>query len=213
MGGQTKPLQKEIDSMRSVITTLRRNAIAILALVVAMAGTAYAGTQLPAGSVGTKQLKKNAVTTKKIQDGAVTGSKINLSTLGTVPSAAFATKAGMANTANDANALQGHPATYFAKAGALHDVTVVRSSLPIGVGYHSGYANCPAGEVATGGGTGLQGGSYSGHYIYTFDSGPTNAGGNFQATTTGSIPTRWYGSVYNSSATDTAYVWALCAQQ
>jgi hypothetical protein len=186
------------------MTTLRRNAIAILALVVAMAGTAYAGTQLPAGSVGTKQLKKNAVTTKKIRDGAVTGSKIDLSTLGTVPSA---------DLANNALKLQGHPASDFAKAGALHGVTVVRTSLALGVGYHAGYANCPSGEVATGGGTGLQGGSYSGHYIYTFDSGPTNASGGFVTTTTGSVPTRWYGSVYNTSATDAAYVWALCAQQ
>jgi len=45
--------------------------VAVIALVVALAGSAYA-----AGKIGTKQLKKNAVSTKKIKDDAVTGSKI-----------------------------------------------------------------------------------------------------------------------------------------
>ncbi len=84
--------------------------VAVVALVVAMFGTAYAATQLPKNSVGTKQLKanavttakvkKNAITTAKIKKNAVTGAKvknqsltgadINLSTLGTVPSAQIA---------------------------------------------------------------------------------------------------------------------------
>jgi hypothetical protein len=71
--------------------------VAIVALVVAMAGTGYAASQLPGGSVGSKQLKANAVTTAKIKKNAVTGAKIkkktitgsdiNLNKLGTVPSA------------------------------------------------------------------------------------------------------------------------------
>jgi len=85
-------------------------AVAVVALVVAMFGTAYAATQLPQNSVGAKQLKanavtaakikKNAITTAKIKKSAVTGAKvkdlsltgsdINLSTLGTVPSAQIA---------------------------------------------------------------------------------------------------------------------------
>lgn len=71
--------------------------VAIVALVVAMAGTGYAASQLPGNSVGSKQLKANAVTTAKIKKNAVTGAKIkkktitgsdiNLNKLGTVPSA------------------------------------------------------------------------------------------------------------------------------
>ena len=71
--------------------------ISIIALIVAMGGTAYAGLSVPRNSVGAKQLKKSAVTNKKISNGAVTdskiakgtitGDKIKLSTLGTVPSA------------------------------------------------------------------------------------------------------------------------------
>ena len=43
-------------------------AVAFVALLVALAGTSYAAIQLPAGSVGTKQLKKNAVTGKKVKN-------------------------------------------------------------------------------------------------------------------------------------------------
>jgi hypothetical protein len=71
--------------------------VALISLVVAMAGTTYAAIKLPKNSVGSKQLKKNSVTTAKIKKDAVTGAKvkkqsltgedINLAKLGTVPSA------------------------------------------------------------------------------------------------------------------------------
>jgi hypothetical protein len=77
--------------------------ISIIALVMATIGTAVAATNLPKNSVGSKQLKKNAVVTNKIKKEAVTGAKvkkgtltgtnINLTTLGTVPSATTATTA------------------------------------------------------------------------------------------------------------------------
>ena len=46
-------------------------AVALLALIVALSGSAYAVTK-----VGTKQIKSNAVTTPKIKNKAVTGAKI-----------------------------------------------------------------------------------------------------------------------------------------
>ena len=49
--------------------------VAILALIVAMAGGAYAAT-VAKNSVGSKQLKKNAVKSGKIVNGAVTSDKI-----------------------------------------------------------------------------------------------------------------------------------------
>jgi len=77
--------------------------ISILALVMATIGTALAATNLPKNSVGSKQLRNNAVVTGKIKKEAVTGAKvkkgtltgrnINLSSLGTVPSATTATTA------------------------------------------------------------------------------------------------------------------------
>jgi hypothetical protein len=76
------------------------NVISVLALFVALGGTAFAASQLGKNSVGPKQLKKNAVRTAKIKNKAVTGAKIkpgtitgaqvNASTLGTVPVANLA---------------------------------------------------------------------------------------------------------------------------
>jgi hypothetical protein len=45
--------------------------IAMIALAVALGGTSYAAVVLPAGSVGTKQLKKNAVTSVKVKNGSL----------------------------------------------------------------------------------------------------------------------------------------------
>jgi hypothetical protein len=50
--------------------------VALLALFVALGGTGYAALNLPANSVGAKQLKKKAVTGKKIRKNAVTSPKV-----------------------------------------------------------------------------------------------------------------------------------------
>jgi hypothetical protein len=106
-----------------IVKFMRNNTIAMIALFIALGGTASAAT-IAANSVGTKQLKKNAVTTAKIKNnavtsakiaagavtgaklaagavtgdkiaaGAVTGDKVNASTLGKVPSAANADTLG-----------------------------------------------------------------------------------------------------------------------
>src|SRR3954469_1578939 len=49
---------------------LRRHHVGLLALFLAMSGTAYAAT-LPRNSVGTAQLKPNAVTSAKVKDGSL----------------------------------------------------------------------------------------------------------------------------------------------
>ncbi len=48
------------------------NVVACLALFVALGGAAYAGTQLPKNSVGTRQLKKNAVNSAKVKNHSLT---------------------------------------------------------------------------------------------------------------------------------------------
>lgn len=88
--------------------------VAYLALFVALGGTAYAATSLPANSVGATQLKNGAVSTAKLHDQAVTGAKvanqaltgtqINVAKLGTVPSATHAA---------DADQLAGSPASTY----------------------------------------------------------------------------------------------------
>jgi len=78
--------------------------VTILAFIV-LGGAAYAATKLPKNSVGTKQIKNGAVTGIKIKKGTITGTNINLTKLGTVPSASNATTANTATTASTANAL------------------------------------------------------------------------------------------------------------
>ncbi len=73
------------------------NVVSCLALFAALGSGAYAATHLSKNSVGAKQLKKNAVTTAKVRKeaitaakvkkGTLTGTQINVSTLGTVPTA------------------------------------------------------------------------------------------------------------------------------
>jgi hypothetical protein len=76
--------------------------VACIALTIALGGTSYAAIKLPAGSVGTKQLKKNAVTSPKVKNNAITGADVLESSLAQVPSAASATTATNATNATHA---------------------------------------------------------------------------------------------------------------
>ena len=84
--------------------------IAIIALIAALGGTAWAAG-LKKGSVGSRQLKSGAVTTGKIGINAVTspkvaketltGADIDVAKLGTVPSATHASSADLASALSD----------------------------------------------------------------------------------------------------------------
>jgi hypothetical protein len=55
-----------------ILTHLRRNAVAYLALVLALGtGSAYAASSIPNGSITASKLHKNAVTSTKIKNGTV----------------------------------------------------------------------------------------------------------------------------------------------
>jgi hypothetical protein len=55
------------------LTFIRHNAIALFALFVALGGTSYAALSLPAGSVGTTQLRNHSVTPIKFDRGSIGG--------------------------------------------------------------------------------------------------------------------------------------------
>jgi hypothetical protein len=80
--------------------------ISLIALFVALGGTTYAATSLPANSVGTQQIRNKAVTAAKIN---AHGLKVQNAT-----NAATAQNATYAKTARNANAVGGYPASYFA---------------------------------------------------------------------------------------------------
>jgi hypothetical protein len=103
--------------MRLVRHLTFSNAIALIALFIALGGAAYAGSKLNGknivnGSIGGGKLKNETITGNKIKKGTITGaqieansissSSINLTTLGTVPSATTATTATTAQTATNA---------------------------------------------------------------------------------------------------------------
>ena len=111
------------------------NVIATLALFIALGGGAYAATQLPKNSVGTKQLKKNSVTAAKIKNGAVSavkiggtlsGAQIDVSSLGTVPKATQAVSA--TNAANAASATHANTATSATHANTATSASTASSA-------------------------------------------------------------------------------------
>ena len=119
--------------LRTLASYLRQHHVGVLALFIALSGTAYAAT-LPRNSVGTAQLKKNAVTapklkknavttakiksdavtSAKVKAGSLTGSDLDVSTLPKVPAATTADSATHAATAQ--NATTADSATHAATA-------------------------------------------------------------------------------------------------
>jgi hypothetical protein len=181
--------------------------VACTAIVLSLGGSAYAASYLITNTnqiapMVLKQLKGN-----KGQKGA----KGNTGLQGLVGPAGPAGPAGAPGTPGATGpAGPGGPAGPTGPAGATN-VTVVRATIGSGTGFHAGYAHCPAGQRATGGGVGLSGGSFSGHYLYTLDTGPTDSSGNFDHTSTGTVPVSWYGSVWIPVNVGPAYVWVICA--
>lgn len=63
--------------MKRGISHFRSNAIAYLALFVALGGTSYAAISIPHNSVGTRQLRNGAVTASKLAKGSITPTKLD----------------------------------------------------------------------------------------------------------------------------------------
>lgn len=59
--------------MNRITAFARSNAIALTALFVALGGTSYAAISIPAGAVGTKQIRNGAVTPVKLDGGLIGG--------------------------------------------------------------------------------------------------------------------------------------------
>lgn len=129
--------------------------VAFLALVLALGGTSYAVTRLPANSVGSKQLKAGAVTRSDIKKDAVNGAKvandaltgddINEASLGQVASALTAGSAGAASHASSTGVLD-----KIAYRAATTGVPPAPNDTTPATGTAS--AACDGGQLAAGGG-------------------------------------------------------------
>lgn len=118
------------------------NVMATIAVFIALGGVSYAASSLSKNSVGTPQLRSSAVTgakikngavmTAKLANGAVTGPKVDISSLGTVPSAAHATSADSAVSAATAGtatrATQAEFATHATQADSATHATQADSA-------------------------------------------------------------------------------------
>ncbi len=104
-------------TFRRLASFAQHNAIALLALFIALGGTGYAASKLNG-----KNIRKHTISGVALKNNTLTGKQIKESTLGTVPSATHAstadsatnaTNAGTAGTAANANALGGlAPSSY-----------------------------------------------------------------------------------------------------
>jgi len=106
-------------------TILRRRpsaamVVAIVALIMGASGTAVAASKLISGD---KLIKKHSLSGNRLRNHTITGRQINMSKLGTVPSANVANSANNANfashagSADTANNLGGQPASSYLTTG------------------------------------------------------------------------------------------------
>jgi len=63
--------------MNSLLAHAKNNAVAYVALFVALGGTGYAAINLPAGSVGSRQLRAGSVTESKLAGRSVSAAKLD----------------------------------------------------------------------------------------------------------------------------------------
>jgi hypothetical protein len=85
-----------------IIQSIKHNAVALTALFVALGGTSYAAVKLPAGSVGSRELKKEAVTLPKVAPAARRALKGDAGPAGSVGAAGPAGSQGDAGPAGPA---------------------------------------------------------------------------------------------------------------
>lgn len=105
------------------------NVVATLALIVAMAGGAYAAG-LGRDSVKSKNIKDGQVKSQDVRDNGLSGTDLDESTLGKVPSAA---SADSANSATNAGTLDGIDSTGLVRAFGAHVDDTANSPLVFSV--------------------------------------------------------------------------------
>jgi hypothetical protein len=117
-------------------------AVSMIALFVALGGSAYAACSLPSNSVGTKQLKNGAVTRKKLANNAVTSGQVKDGSLLAKDLQRGQLQAGPPGPKGDPGV-----------SGATN--IVMRTGPDFWIprhGWAGGSAHCHTGEKATGGG-------------------------------------------------------------
>ena len=178
--------------MRRIFSNGRyANVTATLALIVALGGTSYAAINLPANSVGSKQLKKRSVTNSKLRANAVTS--------GTVKNGSL--------RARDFKAGQ-IPVGPTGPAGATNIVRRFAPSPPVAPGaVGAALATCAAGEHVITGGLEGEGVVFTPNTFTLEESFPRTT-----STAAGAVPTAWYVEARNAASGSSQFLaFVLCA--
>jgi hypothetical protein len=184
--------------LATLISYVRRHHLGLLALFVALSGTAYAAT-LPRNSVGTAQLKRNAVTSAKVKPRSLLASDFRRGQLPAGPQGPQGPAGPRgAEGATGARGAEGPPGPRGPQGPAGATNVAIRAGQQA-----SGEATvtCAPGEVAVGGG----GISSAGTLSFLTLSGPTPLGGG--------TPTGWAVSLQqpNGDPDPFARAFAVCA--
>jgi hypothetical protein len=162
--------------------------VAFVALLVALAGTSYAAIQLPANSVGTKQLKKNAVNGKKVKNRSLKAADFAAGQLPKGPKGDQGPQG--VQGVQGAKGEKGEPGD-----PAPTPILTVRSASDV----DSAEADCEIGEAALGGGATVD---TAGGFLT--DSEPVSD--------IDDVPVGWFAAAEQSPAADTnVTAWVVCA--
>ncbi len=180
---------------------IRDNVYGLIAIFIALGGTAYAAAELARNSVDSREIARKAVRDNELARDAVDSSKVGDGSLLPRDFAADQLPRGPRGKPGPAGE-QGPPGP----AGAT--TAIVRASDPLTVvpgeaGTVS--ADCETGEVATGGGVKF---AVSEQYDIAGASYPRTAAG---PAADGEVPTGWGGRVYNGTGSPKdAVAYAVC---
>ena len=172
------------------------NVVACIALFVALGSGAYAATQLPKNSVGSKQIKKNAVNSAKVKDRSLQAVDFKEGQLPAGPQ-------GPQGPKGDTGA-----------AGATS--VVARRTVEPGIGtgtQATTTADCEAGEHLVGGGAGFVNSTTNAYDFPAKVHGSVPTGADGKPVQDGAAATGWRASATNETgATRNFVVVALCAK-
>jgi hypothetical protein len=167
------------------------NVTATLALIVALGGTSYAAINLPANSVGSRQLKKRAVTNSKLRANAVTSGTVRNGSL----------------RANDFKPGQ-IPAGPAGPPGATNIVRRLAPSPVVAPGaVGAALATCGPGEHVITGGLEGEGVVFTPNTFAVEESFPRTT-----STPAGAVPTAWYVEARNNASGSSQFLaFVVCA--
>lgn len=177
------------------------NVVACIALFVALGSGAYAATQLPKNSVGSKQIKKNAVNSAKVKDGSLQATDFKAGQLPAGPQGSQGPQGPKGDTG-----APGAPGATSVVARRTVEPDVANNTQATTT------ADCEAGEHLVGGGAGFVNSSNA----YDFPArlhGSVPIGSNGKPVLDAAEATGWRASATNEiGATRDFVVVALCAK-